>query len=195
VAGVVKTLDLAAPALCSPNERASAAELADAAVRAHYDFVWRSIRRLGIPESSADDAAQQVFCIYARRALDVEPGKEKTFLFGVVLRIARSARRAYVRSEEVLDEAVLSAIPSTDADPEQLLEDRHARRILDAILAALPLELRTVFVLYELEEMTMAEIATIMDLPSGTVASRLRRAREAFEDASRRMRSKSGGRR
>jgi RNA polymerase sigma-70 factor, ECF subfamily len=64
--------------------------------------------------------------------------------------------------------------------------------VLDALLASLPLDLRTVFVLYELEELTMAEIARALDLPMGTVASRLRRARETFEELSRRVRRDIG---
>jgi len=72
------------------------------------------------------------------------------------------------------------------------IDDRRARALLDALLASMPLDLRTVFVLYELEELTMAEIARALDLPAGTVASRLRRAREAFEELSRRVRRDLG---
>jgi RNA polymerase sigma-70 factor (ECF subfamily) len=54
----------------------------------------------------------------------------------------------------------------------------------------MPIELRVVFVLFELEEMTTAEIATLLEIPSGTVASRLRRARETFEDHVARVRAR-----
>jgi RNA polymerase sigma-70 factor, ECF subfamily len=67
--------------------------------------------------------------------------------------------------------------PDPDPGPDELVDRDRARAALDAILAAMPLELRAVFVLYELEQLTMAEIAALLELPPGTVASRLRRAR------------------
>jgi RNA polymerase sigma-70 factor (ECF subfamily) len=147
----------------------------------HYDFVWRSLRRLGVPEATADDAAQQVFCVFARRCDAVPLEKEKTFLFGVVIRVAQNVRRARARRPEVHDDDAIASHRSDAPDPEQAIDDRRARELLDTILTELPMDLRTVFVLYELEELTMAEIATMLDLPNGTVASRLRRARETFE--------------
>ncbi len=153
-------------------------------VEEHYDFVWRSLRRLGITEESVDDAAQQVFCIFARRATEVAPEKDKTFLFGVVIRVAQNARRCRARRPEYADEERLARVPSEQASPEELLEERRARALLDALLDEMPMELRTVFVLYEIEEMTMVEIARVLDMPNGTVASRLRRARELFETLS-----------
>jgi RNA polymerase sigma-70 factor (ECF subfamily) len=62
-----------------------------------------------------------------------------------------------------------------------LLDERRRLELLDGLLARLPEDLAEVFVLFELEELTMAEIARLLDLPPGTVASRLRRARERFD--------------
>src|SRR5207244_4288428 len=107
-----------------------------------------------------------------RRIDEVAPDKEKTFLFGVMLRIAQSTRREQRKPFETSDEEVLSSIASTDASPEQLLDARRARALLDRLLDALSPDLRTVFVLYEIEEMTMIDIASVLDLPAGTVASR-----------------------
>jgi len=160
-------------------------------VSEQYDFVWRSLRRLGIPEEAADDAAQQVFCIFARRAAEVAAEKEKTFLFGVVIRVAHNARRSRARRPEVADDDALASMPTEQAGPEELLEERRARALLDEMLDEMPLDLRAVFVLYELEELTMSEIAKVLDMPSGTVASRLRRAREAFESLSAGIRERS----
>lgn len=151
-------------------------------VAEHYEFVWRSLRRLGVLEASADDAAQQVFCVYAKRVRDVLPGKDKTFLFGVVLRVAQSVRREHQRRAEVNDDDAMAAISTTEAGPDERLDEERARAVLDAVLAELPIDLRAVFVLYEIEELTMAEIATMLELPPGTVASRLRRARACFEE-------------
>jgi len=175
-----------------PGERASALERRITAVVAEqYDFVWRSLRRLGVPEEAADDAAQQVFCVFARRAPGVPPEKDKTFLFGVVIRVAQNARRSRARRPEYVDDDAIAAMPCEQAGPEQLLEQRRARALLDDLLAEMPMDLRAVFVLYEIEEMTMVEIANVLDLPSGTVASRLRRARELFESLAAGVRERS----
>jgi RNA polymerase sigma-70 factor (ECF subfamily) len=164
---------------------------AQAIARAHYASLWRLLRRLGVPEASVEDAAQQVLSVVARRIDGVDPGHEKTFLFGVALRVARAARRQWQKQSQVtVDDDALAELPAPQPDAGDALDERRARRVLDAILEALPHELRTVFVLYEIEEMTMADIARTLDVPAGTVASRLRRAREAFEVQSRRVRAR-----
>jgi RNA polymerase sigma-70 factor (ECF subfamily) len=68
------------------------------------------------------------------------------------------------------------SVPGLD----ELLDQRRARELLDRVLAELDHDLRVIFVLYEIEELTMAEIASVLELPQGTVASRLRRARQEF---------------
>lgn len=153
---------------------------------AHFDFVWRSLRRLGVPEATVDDATQEVFLVLSRRLDDVELGCEKSFLFSTALRVASTARRSHARRgahDDSVDELVDGA-PS----PSDVVDRQNARRVLDRVLAALDLDLRAVFVLYELEEMTMAEIAAALDLAPGTVASRLRRARETFAAEAARVR-------
>jgi RNA polymerase sigma-70 factor (ECF subfamily) len=87
----------------------------------------------------------------------------------------------------------LREVPDSSAGPEELMDRRRARALLDRVLGALPMDLRAVFVLFELEELTMTEIATMSDIPPGTVASRLRRARQAFQEAVRTMTSRPGG--
>ena len=138
-------------------------------VAEHYDFVWLSLRRLGVPQESADDEAQQVFCVFAKRVGGVPPEKEKTFLFGVVIRIAQNARRARARRPEAVDEDAIASLPSEEANADELLDEQRARALLDEVLAEMPIDLRAVFVLYELEELTMAEIANVSKLPNGTV--------------------------
>jgi RNA polymerase sigma-70 factor (ECF subfamily) len=147
----------------------------------YYDQVWRSLRRLGVPEGVADDAAQQVFCVFSARSADVALDKEKSFLFGVALRIAQTERRSRARRREVNDEQMLGAFVSEAPSPERNLHDREARALLDALLERMPFDLREVFVLYEIEELTLVEIAKISEVPLGTATSRLRRARQLFE--------------
>jgi RNA polymerase sigma-70 factor (ECF subfamily) len=151
-----------------------------AIVNEHYDFVWRSLRRLGVAESLADDAAQQVLLVLARKLADVHEGSERSFLFGTALRVASDVRRSAAYRREVP-----YADPGAELEggvrPDELLDRHRARAALDTLLEDMELELRTVFVLFELEEMTTAEIATLLAIPAGTVASRLRRAREDFQ--------------
>jgi RNA polymerase sigma-70 factor, ECF subfamily len=153
---------------------------------AHFEFVWRSVRRLGVPEADADDAVQQVFIVLAKRLGKVAPESERAFLFGTSIRVASHARRAARRRGEVPlgDAAAPGEAPEpTDEGPstEDLAAQRRARALLDEALETLPMEARAVFVLFELEELTLAEIAALLEIPQGTAASRLRRGRELFQ--------------
>ena len=86
-------------------------------------------------------------------------------------------------------------VPDGAANPEELMDQRRARALLDQVLGDMPMDLRAVFVLFELEEMTMMEIATLSDIPPGTVASRLRRARHVFQKAVQKLTARRPARR
>jgi RNA polymerase sigma-70 factor, ECF subfamily len=164
----------------------------------HHTLVWRCLRRLGVSESDADDASQQVFLVAHRRLSDIAPASERAFLLQTALRVAADFRRSQHRRREEGGHD-LPALPDTTANPEELLDRNRARAMLDRALEAMPGDLRTVFVLFEIEEMTMAEISDAIDIPAGTVASRLRRAREVFREtvshmsAARSARHEAGG--
>lgn len=145
----------------------------------HYDFVWRSVRRLGVLPEAVDDAAQEVFVVASRKLDAIELGKEKAFLFGAAIRVASDSRRAQNRRRQASSEDQPEPIDATPA-LDELVDQKRARAILDDLVSRLPEDTRPVFVLFELEGMTMAKIASYLDLPVGTVASRLRRARELF---------------
>jgi RNA polymerase sigma-70 factor (ECF subfamily) len=159
----------------------------------HFAFTWRYLRRIGLSASDADDAGQKVFLVLARRLGDVERGRERAFLCATALRVVSEHRRALARRPEVtgapLERDDLATPPSSRSGPEALLDRRRARVLLDEVLDAMPIELRSVFVLFELEEASTAEIAALLELPEGTVASRLRRAREWFRAALARLRA------
>jgi RNA polymerase sigma-70 factor, ECF subfamily len=173
------------PAAAPPESGALEGRLV-ALVTQHSDFVWRSLVRLGVPRADAEDAVQQVFLVVARKLDQIELGRERAFLFGTALRIAARARRTKERRREVLEKDPIEQIDPTPG-PDVLLDRAHARAVLDRILDAMPLDLRAVFVLFELEQASTAEIATLLDLPAGTVASRLRRAREHVQAAVKRI--------
>jgi RNA polymerase sigma-70 factor (ECF subfamily) len=100
------------------------------------------------------------------------------------VRVASHARRATQRRE--LGEQRWSSSPrESTPDPEQLTQQLQARALLDRVLDAMPQDLRAVFVLFELEELSIDQIAHLLVLPRGTVASRLRRAREVFHEQAR----------
>lgn len=163
---------------------AAAASSDEARLRAlrdqHFEFVWRSVRRLGVPEADVDDAVQEVFITAARKLDAVEPGRERGFLFAIALRMASHARRAERRRAEAFGDA-LDACPDGTPGADELLEQRRARALLDEVLDSLPLDVRAVFILFELEEMALGEIAALLGIPKGTAASRLRRGRERFQ--------------
>ena len=152
-------------------------------VTTYADFVWRCVRRFGVSEASAPDAAQQVFLVALAKLDSLEAGKEKAFLFATASNVAAHVRRSFARRREEAWDATESTETADHApNPESALADQQARRVLDELLARLPNELREVLILCEIEEMTMAEVAEVLSIPPGTVASRLRRARAAFEE-------------
>ena len=150
--------------------------------------VWRYLRRLGLSEADADDAAQQVFMIFARKLDLVMPGKERAYLCGTAYRVAADRRKKAAR-RPVAANTSAAELPAAAPSPEGLADRRRARALLDQVLGTLGEDLRAVFVLYEMEEMSTAEIAAALGLPRGTVASRLRRARERFGATVRRLRA------
>jgi RNA polymerase sigma-70 factor, ECF subfamily len=181
------------PAALSPAARSdSSTASADARARlevlfsTHFDFIWRSLRRFGLSEDRADDAAQQVFMVASRKLDAIKEGSERSFLFGTAMRVASDIRKsAPVRREVVRDDVGVEL--EGGPRPDDLLEQRRARETLDRVLDAMELDLRAVFILFEVEEMSTTEIASLLSIPHGTVASRLRRAREDFERSVRKL--------
>jgi RNA polymerase sigma-70 factor (ECF subfamily) len=155
------------------------AERIDSVVREHLPHLWRLARRNGLSEADADDVAQRAMVIASQRIAQIELGKERAFLCGTVLFLIRNLRRDRNRHpQEPLDQC--DDMHASEADPESLVEQRRARVRLDQILGELPEDLRIVFTLFEFESLSQAEIAQLLAIPAGTVASRLRRARELF---------------
>jgi RNA polymerase sigma-70 factor (ECF subfamily) len=159
----------------------------------HYQFIWRSLRRLGVAEQAVADAAQQVFVLAAEKIAAIVPGSERPFLFQTAVRVAMSIRRTYAQRREAVGASELEDLADPSPLPDDAAEHVRRRKHLDALLDALPMDLRTAFVLYEIEELESPEIASLLDIPVGTVASRLRRAREEFRRAAERLRKRLEG--
>lgn len=161
------------------------------AMGAHYEAVWRFLRRLGLASADVDDATQKVFLVFAGRVASIEPAAERSFLFASAVRVASDARKKRARSRESLaadGETFDLEDPSPGA--EAGIDDRRFRRWLDDVLGTLSEEHRAVLVLVDIEEQTMAEVSDVLAIPKGTVASRLRRARELFEEAATALKAK-----
>src|SRR5262245_51661595 len=144
----------------------------------HYDALWRFLRRMGVGQSSVEDAAQQVLVIFARRLDGVALGAERAFLFSTALRVASEFRKKHTVTREVSDDDAFFSEPEPGPDVEERLAHQQALSCLDRVLSQLEPDHRAVLVLADIEEMTMAQIADLLSIPPGTVASRLRRARE-----------------
>ena len=156
-------------------------------VHRHLDFVWRLLRRLGLSEADAEDAAQQVLLVVAGKLGEIEPGKTRTFLYGIALRVASNARRGQRRSARAgQEQSALAAVQRPAGGgvpwPDEIAELGRAQALLDELLSELPEELARVLVLAEIEQNTVPEIAELEGVPVGTAASRLRRARVAFRE-------------
>ena len=163
-----------------PSARAAREARIRAMVARHFEPLWRFVRRLGVETRELDDAMQEVVEIAASRLDDITESSERSFLFSTAFRVASEYRRRARRRGEVTEDA-LEQTEDTRPEPDALTDQAHARALLDALLAAMPTDLRAVFTLFELEELSVAEIAEVLGVPRGTVASRLRRAREDFE--------------
>lgn len=148
-------------------------------VRAHGEFIWRVLRRLGLSATDAEDASQQVFMILARKLDQLPHDSERVFLYGAAVRVAANARRGLRRRREA-DGVELELVPSPVRGPELSIQEHEEMTELDGLLARLPDELCRVLILSEIEGLSGAEIAELEGIPPGTAASRLRRAREVF---------------
>jgi len=167
----------------------------------HAEFVWRSIRRLGVDASAADDVLQQVFLVVHRRLGEFEGASSvRTWLFRILHHSVQEHRRSQRRKSPLRrggdgspDE--LAAVPdsSAAANPEQALSRAEASRIIGRLLDTLDDDKRAVFVLAELEQMTAPEISEALGLDPRAVYSRLRAARTDFERAAAALRRPTAG--
>jgi RNA polymerase sigma-70 factor (ECF subfamily) len=155
-----------------------------------FHVCCRWLRAMGVPESDLDDVAQDTF-IVVQRNLHRFKGPEDDFapwLYAIAWRIASDHRRTrwiryLFRRREPLDEQWID--PSHG--PAELLRKREAERLVARALDGMSLKLRVPFVLFELQEYSIAEIARLLQIPARTVQSRLRLARKKFEERIRRL--------
>ena len=163
---------------------------------AYFKGVWRNLRRLGVPDALLDDAVQDVFLVVHRRHAEFERRSLlKTWIFGIVLHVAKDYRRAARRhAARVAGYAQEVTEASNGQGPAETAELREASRLLHAILERMRYEERVVFVLVELEEMTVRDAAAACAVSLATCQRRLHRARASFDAALNRLNAQPHGR-
>jgi RNA polymerase sigma-70 factor (ECF subfamily) len=172
------------PLPSSPGQTADAASAAsfESVYEAYFDFAWTNLRRMGVRPANLDDAVQDLFIVVHRRLHEFAARSSiKTWLAAIAWRVASDYRRHETRKggTEPLPETLAANLP----DPHGAAVHAEALRQLDALLRQLDDDKRAVFVLAELEQMTVPEIAEALELNLNTVYSRLRAARRTFDEA------------
>lgn len=147
------------------------------AVIEHYPGLRKFLRRMGLPAHRADDVAQTAFLVAFERLPRLMVGSERAFLFSAAVRIAHSVRRGATR--EVLD-ADLDRDSSPDPSPEEFAHQKRVREVFEALLDSIERESRAVFVRFEVDGLTIPEIAEVLAISRETATRRLRRARKQF---------------
>jgi RNA polymerase sigma-70 factor, ECF subfamily len=154
----------------------------------HGAFVWRVLRRMGVREADVADMAQEAFVVVHRKLSSFDGRSIKSWLFAICVRVAADYRKkAHVRREvATADPPDVGAAAGQHAD----LERARARLLLDRMLDQLDEDKRAVFVLYELEQLSMNEVADAVAVPLQTAYSRLHAARKQVTEAIGRHRQK-----
>ena len=157
-------------------------------------YVWKSLRRLGVPPSDLEDVTHDLFLEVQRRLDDYDPSRPvRPWLFGFAMRLAmRHKKRAHRRHEQ--PEPDHDEVADAAALPDQQLAAGQDRRLVLRALEAIDMSRRAVFVLHDIDGEPMHEIARALGVPVNTGDSRLRAARHDFATAVRRLRPEEGER-
>ena len=154
----------------------------------NFDFVIRSLRRLGVPERDLEDLAHDVFVAFHRGQKGYDPSRPlKPWLFGIAFRVASDYRRRAANRYEVPDRSGRMPEPIDARETaEQSAARAEDRALVREALAALDLDRLAVLLMHDVEEYSMPEIASALSVGLNTLYSRLRLAREQFAAAVRR---------
>jgi len=158
------------------GERAAERDF-EAVFRHCFDYVFRVACALAGPEA-ADDVTQEAFIVARRRMPELGPDSARAWLFAIVRNVARNHVRGRLRRQ-----ACLRTVPEPPphAPPDDHVALRQAAELLDAFLATLPEAQREAFVAMELEGLTARTVAAMEGVPTRTIYSRVRVARQAFD--------------
>ena len=161
--------------------------------RAHFSYVWRSLARLGVRDADLPDLAHDVFVVVHRKLPGYDASRPvKPWLYGICFRVALDKKRKHASFREVLGTDAAERASTHAPGPDARAEAREAHDLVMRALDTLDFDKRAVFVLSELEGMSMPEVAEVIDAPLNTLYSRLRLARTAFTEAVRRLQGGGG---
>jgi len=177
----------ATPAEAPPASSPGGADF-DSVYDDNFTYIWRAARRLGVPSADTDDVVQEVFVVAHRKLPGFEGRAQvKTWLFKILLHVVRHYVRTQARKPGHRPASLAAEVEDPRdgrADgPAEAVERADAVRVLDGILACLGAEKREVFVLAEIEQLSVVEIAQVLGANLNTIYSRLRAARQEFERA------------
>ena len=147
----------------------------------HARFLWRTLMNLGVPSREAQDLCQEVMIIVHRRLPEFDGHSLRGWLYGICVRVASDYRRSARARREIPH----GELPESGAAPDQLEQlDQHAeRQRLMRALERVGEEKRVALVLYEVEELTLAEVSEALGVPLQTVYSRIKAARQELRHA------------
>jgi RNA polymerase sigma-70 factor, ECF subfamily len=167
-----------------PTPKSTEVSSFDSIYRQYFDFVWASARRLGIGEESIDDVVQEVFIVIHARVHTLEqPDALRSWIYGVVRRTASGHRRTQRSTTSNITFNTEVEAASLRPTPSDLAEQSDKVRLLYSLLDELEATRREVFMLVELDELSVPEAAELLQIPLNTAYSRLRLARQDFEAA------------
>jgi RNA polymerase sigma-70 factor (ECF subfamily) len=146
----------------------------------HLDFVWRSLRLLGVSPSAVEDATQDVFTVVSRQLVHFEGRSSlRTWLFAILQRVAANQRRTQRRKQRQLEPLCEESI-GRGPTPHSHAEAAEAIDVVQSFCETLDVERRAVFVLSLLEELPAPEVSEVLGIPVNTVYSRVRSLREGL---------------
>jgi RNA polymerase sigma-70 factor (ECF subfamily) len=159
----------------------------------HFDYVWATLRRLGVRDADREDLVHEVFLKVHGRLSDYDPKRpQRPWLFGFAYRVAADHHRLARHRLEVLGEPADAAAANPPAD--ERVAAFEERALLFEALKSLNLDQRSVLILHDLDETPIPEIAAMLDIPLNTAYSRLRLAREQLAATAQRLRNTRGPR-
>lgn len=155
-----------------------------------FDYVWSTLRRLGISEANVEDVAHDVFITAWKKLADYDTTRPlRPWLFGIAYRVASDFRDRAWQKREVADAEPDSV--DERPTPEGQLQTKQAKQLVLTALESIPMERRGVFVMHELEGHGIPQVAEALSVPLNTAYSRLRLARRDFQQAVERLRGAS----
>jgi len=141
----------------------------------HYDGLWQFLRRMGLPAHGADDVVQSTYLIAIEALPRILPGCERAFLYATAVRLVHDVRR---RAQREVVRADLDLDTSPVPRPDDLADQKRLREVFEALLEEIERDSRAVFIGFEVDGLTIPEIAHALAIPAEAATCRLRKARK-----------------